>query len=97
LDPWLENPPDGRVLTGCEDHKARLWDVATGKLLGPPLAHQGSVQAVAFSPDGRTLLTGSHDQTARLWDAATAKPLGPPWRTPCKSWPWLLAPTAKPF
>ncbi len=41
-----------------------------------PLTHQGSVDAVAFSPDGKTVLTGSHDGTARLWDAATGQPLG---------------------
>jgi WD40 repeat protein len=71
--------PDGRaVLTGSQDGAARLWDAATGRTLGPPLEHQGPVEAVAFSPDGRAVLTGSQDKTARLWDAATGRPLGPP-------------------
>jgi WD40 repeat protein len=41
------------------------------------LAHQGSVLAVAFSPDGKTVLTGDY-QMARLWEAGTSRPLGPP-------------------
>ena len=41
------------------------------------MMHQASVQAVAFSPDGKTVLTGSWDKTARLWDAATGQPHRP--------------------
>jgi WD40 repeat protein len=71
--------PDGRaVLTGSDDHTARLWDAATGEPKGPPLLHKDEVRAVAFSPDSRAVLTGSDDHTARLWDAATGLPKGPP-------------------
>ncbi|QES46522.1 hypothetical protein DEJ50_00255 [Streptomyces venezuelae] len=35
--------------------------------------HDQAVDAVAFSPDGKTLATGSFDNTARLWDVATGK------------------------
>ena len=71
--------PDGKtVLTGSQDKTARLWDAATGRPLGSPMAHQGAVSAVAYSPDGKTVLTGSADFTARLWDAATGRPLGQP-------------------
>jgi WD40 repeat protein len=67
--------PDGRtLLTGSYDGAARLWRVADGSPIGPPLAHRGPVVAVAFSPDGRTLLTGSHDGTARLWTAPVVLP-----------------------
>ena len=47
--------PDGRtLLTGCDDSSARLWDVATGRQIGPTLRHDDAVLGVAFSPDGRT-------------------------------------------
>jgi eukaryotic-like serine/threonine-protein kinase len=40
------------------------------------LAHNQTVNAVAYGPDGKVVLTGS--STAQLWDAATGKPLTAP-------------------
>jgi WD40 repeat protein len=66
-----------RVLTGCRDGTAWLWDLEKREPLLAPLRHEAEVSAVAFSPACRTLLTGSLDGAARFWDAGSGQPLGP--------------------
>jgi len=74
--------PDGKTLaSGGFDNTVRLWEVATGQPLGPPLrGHSSSVASLTFSPDGKTLASGSFDRTVRLWDVATGQPRGAPLR-----------------
>ncbi|MHC4432369.1 MAG: protein kinase domain-containing protein [Planctomycetota bacterium] len=66
--------PDGsRLMTqkGPYAPELRLWDVATGELVGE-LYHR-EPHCVVFSPDCSRILTGGEDNVARLWDAATLK------------------------
>jgi len=55
--------------------QAKIWDGESGKELRTLRGHSGSVNSVAFSPDGKRMATASDDQTAKVWDAESGKEL----------------------
>ncbi len=60
--------PDGRsALVSDSTRVARLWDVATGRAIGPAPCPRGS-RPVAFSPDGRLMAVGDWDGRIAVWE-----------------------------
>src|SRR5262249_49955857 len=71
----LASRPDGKALVSGGD-KVRLWNVRSGTEQTVFFGHPHSVNAVAFSPDGKTLASACASDHVRLWDVRTEKPRG---------------------
>lgn len=87
--------PDGRrLLTASGRNAAQVWEVSSGRQVGPPLQHPAALANsedflggqhpiyAEFSPDGRRVATASVDNTAQIWDVETGRPQGDPLRHP---------------
>jgi WD40 repeat protein len=60
--------PNGRTLVAGGAAAVTLWNVATGRQSGPPLAGQlAAVYSVAFNPRGTVLAAAGADRTISLW------------------------------
>lgn len=76
--------PDGtKVYSAAEGGRVNVGEVATGRELGVWKGHEGTVFAIAISPDGNILVCGSADGTLKLWNIPSIRnqlvPLGLNW------------------
>jgi len=55
------------ILCGTEDGTLQLWEIATGRCLKTWSAHDGKVNQVCFSNDGRMALSGGDDRKMKHW------------------------------
>ena len=69
------SPDNEKLLTGAVDGKARLWELSTSQLMGPPLSGDSPVVATAFSPDGKYFVTAAANR-AKVWETATERNVG---------------------
>lgn len=62
---------DGKRFLRASHGHISLGDLSTGKELLPSPGHEREIQALKFSPDGRTLFTQGGDDSIRSWGVAT--------------------------
>ena len=63
-----------RLATAGNDGTARIWDMDTGEQLyqlGGDTTPRTPLNAVAFSPDGRSLVAVGSNRPAVVWDVAS--------------------------
>ena len=63
------------IVSGGSGGVLVLYRADTGEVVRQFVGHTGEVEAVAVSPDDRTLVSGSADRTVRLWDMESGKNL----------------------
>jgi WD40 repeat protein len=62
------SPNSKYLISGSEDNRAMLWDIAKQSRIDPPLlGHDAPIRAVAFAPDNKQFVTGDDDGIVIRW------------------------------
>ncbi|KAL3312241.1 hypothetical protein Ciccas_009170 [Cichlidogyrus casuarinus] len=71
----FKGPEGERVAVGSDDNTLSLWRPAeSGKPICDRMTgHQGVVNDVKFSPDGRLIASASFDHSVKIWEGRTGK------------------------
>jgi WD40 repeat protein len=65
---WAAFLNNDRLLATCsEKGQVLLWDLQTGKRIGPSFEHHANLIAIEIDPAGKRLLTGTHGRMAMTW------------------------------
>jgi WD40 repeat protein len=75
----VEFSHDGRrIITGCDDRAARIWDAFTGEPTAPPLWHAAKVIHAVFAPGDGYVATLTARGDVQLWSATTGEAISQP-------------------
>ena len=58
-----------RLLSGGRDSIIRIWDFASGDMVGFLQGHEEYVYSLAVSSDGKRVISGSGDHTVHIWES----------------------------
>jgi pSer/pThr/pTyr-binding forkhead associated (FHA) protein len=72
-NPLIRGSEGGILASGSVDRTIKIWNLITGQPIQALVAHEMSVNALAFSPNGQILASGSSDNTVKLWDLARGR------------------------
>lgn len=64
---------DGKYIISDSYKAIKFWDIKTTKCVDTLVCHNGSIESIAISPDGKYILTASRDSSAKIWDINTKK------------------------
>jgi len=66
----LSYSPDGRLIASgsAKENSIKVWDVASGKIIGKLEGHEAATTALMFSPDGSKLVSSANDNYLMSWD-----------------------------
>lgn len=76
------------VMTSCSDNEVRVWDITTGRRVGPPIPCTNPGGPMAFSSDGRHAMIPPAENSARLYEVETGQPMTPTLAVPDLSGIW---------
>ncbi|KAH9487249.1 Vegetative incompatibility protein HET-E-1 [Psilocybe cubensis] len=90
------SPENSHINQAFGDRFCKMLRMDSGRSIDWPVlqetlkGHEGNINCVAFSPDGKHIVSGSNNRTLRLWDAETGEQIGAPLEGH-EHWVWSVA------